>query len=161
MRANSPNSFCNIYNVNKDNDNANKVSKMTKNSAMTNTSARSEKDINIESKSNINKIAELENQFLNYKLKIEDLENENQNSNMDKNFQFNKLTNIEEYVKSFDTTDGNANLLKHAVLKLIYASIEDNARVKGNKLYLNNLEQNEDQIVNEETMVEDNDTDHV
>lgn len=65
---------------------------------------------------------------------IEDLQNQNQSSNIDKSFYFNKLTNIEEYVNSFETSDRNSNLLKHAVLKLIYASIEENAQVKGNKL---------------------------
>jgi hypothetical protein len=60
----------------------------------------------------------MENDLLNQKYKLEDLTNQLNSSNIDKNFYFSKLTNIEEYVSNFDMTK-NPNLLKHAVLKLI------------------------------------------
>jgi len=61
------------------------------------------------------------------------------------------LININEYVSNFESND--PKLLKNAVLKLIYASMEDNAKVVGNKMYLNNIQLNEDEILIEDQTV--------
>lgn len=95
MRPTSPHSFCNpnnlllkdkneVLNLNKEKkigSNNMRVSKMT-NQSLNNSQTNLKNQLNVDKK----ELLELENEVLNHKLKIDDLENELNSSNIDKNF---------------------------------------------------------------------------